>query len=107
MKFFLPAAESPSQAESTYQSIAAHVSAPPQARRIHSLSWRHQESEMNCQIGEPLPAYYQTATESVVAIFDCGSLYKACTHSRGVATGDGVFIGKHSTTRVEYFDDET
>ena len=105
MKFFLPAAESPLQAESAYQLIAAHVSAPSQAQRIHSLTWNHQGSEMSCQVGMPLPAYYQSATEVVVAIFGCGSLYKACTYNRGVVTGDGVFIGKHSTTHVVYFDE--
>lgn len=107
MKFFVPAAESPSQAESVYKATAAHVSAPLQARRIHALEWRHQEEEMSCRVGGPLPPYYQTGVEPVVAIFDCGGLYKACTNSRGVATGDGVYIGKHSTTHVEYFDAET
>lgn len=61
---------------------------------------------MSCRVGQPLPPYYQTGGELVVAIFDCGDLYKACTDSRGVATGDGVFIGKRSTTHVEYFDED-
>lgn len=104
MRFFVPLADSASAAESVYESVAAHVSASVQARRICSLEWHHQGHEMSCQVGGTLPSYYQTGIEPVIAIFDCGNLYKACTESRGVATGDGVMIGKHSVTRIVYFE---
>ena len=75
MKFFIPHAESASQAESVYQSIAVQVAAPMPARRIYSVSWNHQGQKITGRIDEPLPTYYQTGSEEVLAIFDCGSLY--------------------------------
>ena len=61
---------------------------------------------MTATVGDPLPAYFQTGAEPVIAILDCGGVYKACTASRGVATGDGVFVGKASTRSIAYFDGE-
>ena len=106
MKFFVPSATSPEESEIVFEAVRTHVSAPIQNRRIYSLSWKHAGQSMNTKIGEYLPPYYQTGFEPVVVILDCGDLYKACTESRGVASGDGVFIRRSSVQTVTYFDSE-
>ncbi|MCF1462637.1 hypothetical protein FS827_15095 [Agrobacterium vitis] len=102
--FFIPAATSPEHAEQVYESIRLHISAPANGPRIRALSWRHSGQNMHCEVGSPAPAYYQTGTEPVVAIFDTGNLYFVCTPSRGVLTGGPIHAEKDFQTNVWEFD---
>lgn len=104
MKFFVPLAESDVQAESVYQSISRFVSAPVSGPRIYKLTWKHKGQVMQCEIGKPLPSYYQTDQEPVLAIFDCGNVYKICTPSRGGIRGEPVLAGKDWQSRTTYFE---
>jgi hypothetical protein len=104
MKFFVPATDSNEQAERVYSAIAQFVAAPITEKRIQRLSWRHNDMAMSCEVGGPLPRYYQTGEEPVLAIFDCGTLYKICTPNRGGIRGEPVCAGKDSESRATYFD---
>lgn len=108
MKFFVPEAESPEQAERLYRSIAEFNHAQVGDNRISSIVWRHAGEQMSCKVGGPLPSYYQTGTEPVLAILDCGNLYKVCTRSRGGLRGEAVFVGNSPEIQLSFFDsDET
>lgn len=104
MKFFVPAAEDDAQAERVYEAFAKFVSAPVLKERVRTLCWEHNDINMECEVGKPLPTYYQTGTEPVLAIFDCGNLYKICTENRGGVRGVPVLAGKDHNTKVTYFD---
>lgn len=104
MKFFVPGAESEEQAESVYQAIAKFVHAPNSSHRIHKLKWWHNGKEMYCEVGSPLPSYYRTGQEPVLAIFDCGHVYKICTPSRGGLGGEPVLAGKDWQSHATYFE---
>jgi hypothetical protein len=104
VKFFVPAAESPEQAEIVYSRIADFNNAPIPNRRIYALAWRHNGMNISCEVGGPLPSYYRTGDEPVLAILDCDTLYKVCTPSRGGVRGEAVFAGKNFDTVATYFD---
>ncbi|WP_081499538.1 hypothetical protein [Polaromonas sp. CF318] len=103
MKYFIPAAENPEQAERVYEAIAKFNSAPLSGARICALTWPHNGIMMSCEIGSQAPSYYGTGSESVVAIFDCGNLYKICTENRGVLRGEAILAGKGDETPPTYF----
>lgn len=104
MNFFLPHAEDEASAESNYRAIAQFISAPIQERRIWKLKWRHNGMQMECEVGRPLPPYYQLGDEQVIAIFDSGSVYMICTASRGVLRGSPVLAGHDFHSHPTYFD---
>ena len=107
MKFFVPAAADDAQAESVYQSIAQFNSAAVGTARIHSLSWKHKGEEMSCTVGSSLPSYYGTGAEPVLAILDCGTVYKVCTPNRGGVRGEPVLAGKNWESHAIFFTGET
>ena len=59
--------------------------------------------DMSCEVGKPLPAYYRTRSEPVMAIFDCGDPYKIATPSRGGVRSEPVLAAKGGDTSVECF----
>jgi len=103
MEFFVPAAQDTAQAEQVYGAIAQFVAAPVTDERIWKLRWKHNGMDMQCEIGQPLPDYYKTGREPVLAIFDCGSLYKICTPNRGGVGGEPVLAGKDSYSSATRF----
>lgn len=103
MQFFVPAAQDDAQAEQVYKAIAQFIAAPITEERIWKLRWQHNGMDMLCEVGQPLPAYYQTGLEPVLAIFDCGNLYKICTPNRGGLRGDAVLAGKNFNSSATYF----
>lgn len=104
MKFFVPLAENDAQAESVYRSIAKFVSASVSNLRIYKLAWEHKGQAMQCEVGKPLPSYYETGQEPVLAIFDCGNVYKICTPSRGGLRGGPVLAGKDWRSQAIHFE---
>ena len=104
MKFFVPAAADAAQAESVYEAFAKFNNAPLNQKRIWTLHWKHNGQNMSCTVGLPLPAYYGTGQEPVLAILDCGSLYKVCTENRGGVRGEAVFAGNGEGTTAVYFE---
>ena len=102
--FFIPLAESPEEAERVYEATRKHIGAPAGGPRLRALSWHHNGHAYHCEVGGPLPAYFGTGAEPVIAIFDAGNLYFICTPSRGVITGGPVYAGKDFQTNAWSFD---
>ena len=107
MKFLVPAAQGAEEAERVYESVAKFNNAPVSAQRICALAWRHNGQLMSCEVGGEAPSYYDTRGELVVAIFDCGNLYKACTTNRGLIRGEAILVGKNESSFPTYFEIET
>ncbi|MDZ7962088.1 MAG: hypothetical protein RMY34_30170 [Aulosira sp. DedQUE10] len=103
MKFFVPAAKDDVKAEQVYSAIANSVQAPVTEKRIWKLKWSHTEIDMECEVGKPLPSYYSTGKELVLAIFDCENLYKICTLNRGGLKGEPILAAKNSQSSATYF----
>lgn len=103
MDFFVPSSSNSAQAESVFSSIAQHIAAPSQAKRIHKLQWKHEGEICACEVGESLPEVFRT-DEKVLAIFDCGDVFKVCTPSRGAIKFDPIHASKSTLLNVEYFD---
>jgi len=102
MEFFIPAAQDPAQAEEVYKAIAQFVTAPVTNKRIWKLQWKHNGMDMQCEVGQPLPAYYKTGSDPVLAIFDCGNLYKICTIYRGGKQGEPILAGKNYSSATHF-----
>lgn len=104
MKFFVPHASDDDQAERVYDSIAKFNGARNSARRISALAWIHNGEAMTCEVGKPPPPYYRCGEEPVLAIFDCGKLYKICTPNRGGVRGEAILAGKDARSQATYFE---
>ncbi len=106
MKFFVPAAKDREEAESVYGAFAKFIHAPVNKQRIWKLDWRHNGRDMTCEVGKPLPDYYRTGKEPVLAIFDTGNVYMICTPNRGGVRGEPVLAGKNAYSSPVYFENE-
>ena len=104
MKFFVPVATDDANAETLYSVMVEFNNAPTQERRVFALTWTHQGEDMSCQVGDPAPRYYGTQEEPVLAILNCGALFKVCTPGRGGVRGEAIFVGRHIVKTVEYFE---
>jgi hypothetical protein len=59
--------------------------------RIVKLSWRLNDGrKIQSEIGLPLPLYFETGSEPVLEIIDCGDHYEIHTESRGGSYGSAV-----------------
>lgn len=105
MKFFVPHASGPAEAESVLASVAAFVGAalPPPDRRIHKLTYTHNGRQFIVEVGKPIPPYYQEGDQEVVCIFG-GDPFKVCLPTRGVVRGDPILVGSSGVHTVEHFD---
>jgi hypothetical protein len=106
VKFFVPHAKDDAQAEQVYESIRRFVGAPPQKRPIWKLVWEHAQQDMECEIGKPMPAYYRTGDDPVLAIFDTGVLYMICTIRRGGKSGGPILAGCNESPSRTYFSED-
>jgi len=103
MKFFVPAATDDAKAEQVYSAIANSVKAPITEKRIWKLQWRHNEIDIEAEVGKPLPSAFETGKQLVLAIFDCETLYKICTLSRGGVKGEPILVEKNDSSSATYF----
>ncbi|KXF80660.1 hypothetical protein [Enterovibrio coralii] len=103
MSFFVPSAESQDQAESIYSAIAKHVDAPVSDARISTLQWEHEGREVTARVGEKLPTCFGCDDEVVLAIFDCGDIFKVCTPNRGAVCFDPVVASRPFVSKVDFF----
>jgi hypothetical protein len=107
MKFFVPPhTKDDEQSEEVYEAIAKFVGGAVTNKRIWRLKWRHNGMDMEAEVDKPLPHYYQTGQEPVLAIIDCGNWYSVCTPNKGGYKGEPVMAGKGHDTHVTYFDKE-
>ncbi|MEH2169831.1 MAG: hypothetical protein V7K41_24910 [Nostoc sp.] len=101
----MPAAKDDIKAEQVYSALAQSLKAPITEKRIWKLQWCDREIDMECEVGKPLPSFYQTGKELVLAIFECENFYKICTLSRGGIKGEPILTGKNSQSSATYFSD--
>ncbi|MBE9053030.1 hypothetical protein IQ243_21925 [Nostocales cyanobacterium LEGE 11386] len=106
MRFFIPAANDHTRAEDVYNAIAKFAQAPITNKRIWKLRWLDKGTNLECEVGKPLPSYYQTGKELVLAIFDCENLYKICTLTHGGVRGEPILVDKNSQSSATYFSDD-
>lgn len=103
MSFFVPSATSEDQAESIYAAIAQHVQASVKDERISGLKWEHEGKEVTASVGKPLPECFGAQDEVVLAIFDCGDVFKICTPNRGAVRFDPVITSRLFVSGVNFF----
>jgi hypothetical protein len=63
---------------------------------IQALSWGHNGMKMQCEVGGPLPAYFETGPEPVLEIIDCGDCFEVYTESRTRGSKGPVLAGRDS-----------
>ncbi|GAA04273.1 hypothetical protein [Photobacterium leiognathi] len=104
MDFFVPSATDLEQAKTVYSSIAAHVSAPVpnDDKRVSKLVWSHEDTVCIAEVGQQPPEIFR-APEEILAIFECGDVYKICTQNRGVINFDPILANTKDVSKVEYF----
>lgn len=103
MSFFVPSAESQEQSESIYHAIAKHVDAPVNEQRIERLTWEHEGHHVIAKVGERLPDCFGAEDETVLAIYDCGDVFKVCTPNRGAVCFDPVVASRSFVSSVDFF----
>ncbi|OEE62263.1 hypothetical protein A1OQ_09225 [Enterovibrio norvegicus FF-162] len=103
MSFFVPAAESQEHAESIYTAIAKHIDAPINDARIAALTWKHEGQEVIAKVGQTLPTCFGSDDEVILAIFDCGDVFKVCTPNRGAVCFDPVVASRANVSNVDLF----
>jgi hypothetical protein len=106
LKFFVPAANSPEEAESVLLSIAKfhQQGVPPHGERLFRIVFRHNGKPYVAQVGQPIDPYFQLSGP-VVAIFG-GKPLLVCMRDRGVLRGSPIFVGAESVEEAEYFEYE-
>lgn len=103
MSFFIPKANSQEQAESIYNAIALHVNAKVSNKRIARLTWEHEGKEVTASVGDLLPRCFGGENETVLAIFDCGDVFKICTPNRGAVRFDPVITPLLFVSDIQFF----
>jgi hypothetical protein len=106
MKFFVPGSKDDIGAESVYEAFAKFIDAPITKKRIWKLKWCHNGNNMSCEVGKRIMGDSRFVDSPVLAIFDCGNLYKICTPNRGGIRGEPILAGNNFDTSPTYFDEE-
>jgi hypothetical protein len=103
VKFFVPAASTPEQAEEVWNATRKFagdtMAGPIGARRIFRLSYLHKGKRLTAEVGQPEPL----TGEPVVVILDSNP-YLVCTQDRGVVRGTPVLVGRGAVSEVVDFD---
>lgn len=72
-------------------------------QRITQLTWSHEGQEVAASVSELLPRCFGAEDEIVIAIYDCGGVFKVCTPSRGAICFDPVVASKTQVLSVNVF----
>lgn len=104
MRFFVPAADTPEQAEDIRRSVVewlgSQLGTPIDDRRVRRLEFTHEGRDEIAEVGETL----RRVGEPVILILHTHGLYYVCTPNRGVARDMPYLVGGHEVTDVEDFD---
>lgn len=103
MKFFVPAADSPEQAERVWQATRDFMiqqGFDTTGRRIYSMKYWHNGKECFDRVGEP----DRYGHETILVMLETPSVYLCCTANRGVLRGDPILTGKGDGTYVTDFE---
>lgn len=104
MKFFVPAADSPEQAERVWQATRDFMRQQghaPSERRIYSMKYWHDGKECFDVVG----GKDRYGHEVILVMLETPSVFLCCTGNRGVIRGEPILTGK-SDTYVTDFDSE-
>lgn len=58
---------------------------------------------MVAKVGDKLPLCFGAEDEVILAIFDCGDVYKVCTPNRGAVCFDPVVASRTYVSSVDFF----
>jgi hypothetical protein len=92
MKFFVPFAKDPREADATYKSIVAFNTAqmgPLRNQRYYAIFYKHDGNELRARVGDPHPL----TGEPVIAILRTerqNGPFLICTENRGVVRGEPI-----------------
>lgn len=106
MKFFIPHANGDEQAERVWEGIAKHLAdvsgRPIGHKRLQYISYQHDARSYSVAVGDTHPLN----KEEVIAILVAGddSLYYVTTPSRGVVSGEPIYVGKSDVDNIKEFD---
>lgn len=103
MHFFIPAATTDKQAESIYQTLAINHNAPFHEKRIYQMQWEHEGLKIDTKVGDLLAPHFGIKQEKVLAIFDCGHLFKICTPKRGAIHSAPIIVSRMFIDKLVYF----
>jgi len=103
MKFFIPQAERPEQAEEVYAATKKFAAETMGWQigdaRVRRITYTDKGKLVRATVGNPEPR----EGELVIAILESNT-YLVCTPNRGVLCGMPIMIGKREVTDVEYFE---
>jgi len=103
MRFFIPNATSPQEAEHTWEAVRKfeheQTGWPVAERRIYRLRYRHDGQDLIAEVGQP----DARTGETVIAILSSRT-YLVCTPTRGVVRGEPILVGHNEVCEVEDFD---
>lgn len=104
MRFFIPGAETPEEAEQVYAATKKFAAETMGWEigdgRIRSITYTDKGKSVRATVGEPEPREGQL----VVAILDSNT-YLVCTPNRGVIRDMPIMVGKLEVTHVDWFDE--
>lgn len=105
LKFFVPFANDEEHSESVYTDIAQFVgeSLKNADKRIYSITYSHNGTNMTAVIGEDCDPYYNDPFPVVIAIFKSNP-YKICLKNRGVLKGSPILVNIDEVIGVSFFD---
>ncbi len=103
MKFFLPHASSPEQAEEVVRAVRIFLAAqdlPPRPPPVGKLDFRHNGGDYALEVGAKHPAL----GEPVLLILEASTrpCYYVCTPNRGVLRGEPYLVGLPHTRAVPF-----
>jgi hypothetical protein len=106
MKFFVPGAKDPSQAEDIYEGIRKFNSEQMEAilspRRIYRVSGVHDGKAFTATVGEPFERLREVA---VAILLDTSrNLFFICTRNRGAVRGEPYLSGSNEIRDSEDFE---
>jgi hypothetical protein len=103
MEFFVPAAETPEEAEKVWQATRTfakeNLGWDIGQRRIFRVTWIHEGKAIDCKVGEREPY----GGETVVAILESNA-FLVCTANRGVLRGEPILVGRQEVSSIIDFD---
>jgi hypothetical protein len=102
VKFFVPHADSPEQAERVWQATRDFLidnGFQVSERRIYSMRYQHDGKDCFDKVGE-MDRY---GHEMILVLLETPSVYLCCTANRGVLRGHPILTGKGPDTFVTEF----
>lgn len=107
MKFFVPWADSPEQAEKVYAAFVANSATYPLSHptaRIRSATFTHRNREYRAEVGKEIAGFPEHAGP-VLAIVGTTQLVCIHTQLRGGLSASPILASTASVTELLYFDD--